>query len=182
MRLDSLKHIARSVQAMMEAERLIVFGSASLLASFPVLGELPESPLQTTYDAYLIPYPFEEEVGMMLDDAFGEDREFHRRYGYHADIVRPKITETFPEDWEQRLLLLEGLDRVFFLEPHDMAAAKCIVAREKDAVQLSYLLREGMLDQEIIRNRINQIQMKSEKLASTHEFLDAVIQRVGISE
>ncbi len=59
MRLDSLKHIARSVQAMMEAERLIVFGSASLLASFPVLGELPESPLQTTYDAYLIPYPFE---------------------------------------------------------------------------------------------------------------------------
>jgi len=40
MRLDSLKHIARSVQTMMEAERVIVFGSASLLASFPELGEM----------------------------------------------------------------------------------------------------------------------------------------------
>ena len=69
MRLESLKHIARSVQAMMEAERIIVFGSASLLVSFPELAELPESPLQSTYDADLIPYPFEESIGRMLDVA-----------------------------------------------------------------------------------------------------------------
>lgn len=175
MRLDSLKHIARSVQAMMEAERLIVFGSSSLLASFPELGELAGSPLHATYDADLIPYPFEEEIGMMLDEAFGEDRGFHQRYGYHADIVRPKITETFPAGWESRLLRLDGLDRVFFLEPHDMAAVKCLVGREKDAVQLTYLLHEGLLNQEMLRSRIGQIQVATDQLAATHEFLDTVI-------
>ncbi len=102
MRLDSLIHITKAVTAMLEGERLIVFGSASLLASFPELGEMVGSPLLTTYDADIIPYPFEEEVGMLLDEAFGEDRKFHQRYGYHADIVRPKVTETFPVEWENR--------------------------------------------------------------------------------
>jgi len=40
MRLDSLKHIARAVAAMLDGDRLVVFGSASLLASFPELGDL----------------------------------------------------------------------------------------------------------------------------------------------
>jgi hypothetical protein len=175
MRLDSLKHIARSVQTMMEAERVIVFGSASLLASFPELGELPESPLQTTYDADLIPYPFEEEIGMMLDEAFGEGRGFHQKYGYHADIVRPKVTETFPSHWESRLLAMEGLDKVFFLDPHDMAAVKCLVGREKDRRQLTYLLHEGMLDVVEIRNRIDEITVSAVKLASCHAFLDEIV-------
>lgn len=95
MRLDSLKHIARSVQTMMEADRLVVFESSALLASFPELGEIADSPLQSTYDADLIPYPFTESTGLMLDEAFGEGRGFHQQFGYHADIVRPKVTETF---------------------------------------------------------------------------------------
>jgi len=177
MRLDSLKHIARSVQTMMEAERLIVFGSASLLASFPELGELPESPLQTTYDADLIPYPFEEDIGKMLDEAFGEDRGFHQRYGYHADIVRPKVTETFPSGWESRLLSIEGLERIFFLDPHDLAAVKCLVGREKDGRQLAYLLRKNMLDEAIIRSRIDKIHISDVRRVRCHAFLDAVVKK-----
>ena len=175
MRLDSLKHIARSVQTMMEAERIIVFGSASLLVSFPELAELPESPLQSTYDADLIPYPFEESIGRMLDEAFGEDRGFHQRYGYHADIVRPKVTETFPSGWESRLLSIEGLDKVFVIEPHDMAAVKCLVAREKDGHQLAYLLAMELLDVAVLRSRIDEINLPDAKLAQCHAFLDGVI-------
>jgi hypothetical protein len=175
MRLESLKHIARSVQTMMEAERIIVFGSASLLVSFPELAELPESPLQTTYDADLIPYPFEEEIGRMLDEAFGEDRGFHQKYGYHADIVRPKVTETFPSQWESRLLPIDGLNEVYVIEPHDMAAVKCLVAREKDRRQLAYLLAEGLLDVAVLRNRIDEINLPAEKLADCHAFLDEVV-------
>ena len=93
MRQDSLKHIARAVRAMLDGDRLIVFGSASLLAKFPELGEVDGSPLLRTYDADIIPYPFEEEVGMMLDESFGEERVFHQRFGYYADIVRPRVTE-----------------------------------------------------------------------------------------
>jgi len=177
MRLDSLKHLTRSVQAMMEADRLVVFGSASLLAAYPELGELADSPLLSTYDADLIPYPFEEEIGMMLDEAFGEDRGFHQRYGYHADIVRPKVTETFPSGWESRLRSLDGLVDVFFLEPHDMAAVKCLVGRDKDGTQLAYLLQNGMLDAEKLRSRIDQLSTSSEKLLQGHRFLDKLVNR-----
>ena len=175
MRLESLKHIARSVQAMMEAERIIVFGSASLLVSFPELAELPESPLQTTYDADLIPYPFEEEIGRMLDEAFGEDRGFHQKYGYHADIVRPKVTETFPAQWESRLLPIDGLNKVYVIDPHDMAAVKCLVAREKDRRQLAYLLAMDLLDVELLRTRIDEIDIPDAKRTQCHAFLDEAL-------
>lgn len=181
MRLDSLKHIAKSVQVMMEAERIVVFGSASLLASFPDLGELADSPLQATYDADLIPYPFEEEVGRMLDEAFGEDREFHQRYGYHADIVRPKVTETFPEGWETRLLSLEGLENVYFLEPHDMAAVKCLIGREKDARQIEWLLEQEKLDAALLRERIRLIKVPGEKVVNARDFLESLLLEDGSS-
>jgi len=117
--------------------------SASLLAGFPVLGDRAGSPFLATYDADLIPFPFDEEVGMMLDEAFGEDRMFHKRFGYHADIVRPKVAETFPSGWENRLTPLGGVEGALCLDPHDMAAAKCLLRRDKDRVQLRYLVHLG---------------------------------------
>jgi hypothetical protein len=182
MRLDSLKHIAHSVQVMMEAERIIVFGSASLLASFPDLDELAGSPLQSTYDADLIPYPFEEGIGKMLDEAFGEGREFHQRYGYHADIVRPKVTETFPEGWESRLLSLDGLEKVCFLEPHDMAAVKCMVGRKKDGLQLTWLLEQQRLDAAVLRERIGLIKVPGERVAVARAFLDSLLNAIQEQE
>ena len=176
MRLDSLKHIARAVSAMLDGDRLIVFGSASLLASFPELGELQGSPLRQTYDADLIPYPFEEEVGLMLDEAFGEDRGFHQRFGYHADIVRPKVTETFPKGWEDRLVALEGVDFVYCLEPHDMAAAKCLVGREKDSAQLKFLINGAYLDPELLQKRVSGIDLEPKMVLKIHHFLDSVLE------
>ena len=174
MRLDSLKHITRAVCAMLDGDRVIVFGSASLLASYPDLGELKDSPLMSTYDVDLIPYPFEEEVGMMLDESFGEDRVFHQRFGYHADIVRPKVTETFPNGWESRLLLLDEANRVFCLEPHDMAAAKCLIARDKDRNQLSFLLSHGYLDFTLLKLRLSEIELSSKMIVKSHRFLDSM--------
>ncbi len=176
MRLDSLKHIARAVSAMLDGDRLVVFGSASLLASFPELGEQEGSPLMQTYDAGLIPYPFEESVGLMLDEAFGEDRGFHQRFGYHADIVRPQITETFPEGWEDRLVILEDVDSVYCLESHDMAAAKCLVGREKDRCQLQFLIKGGYLDPEMLKRRVSDIDLTPKMVVKVHQFLDSVLE------
>ncbi len=175
MRLDSLKHITRAVLAMVEAERIVVFGSSSLLAQFPELGELENSPLQSTYDADLIPYPFEEEVGLMLDESFGEDRIFHQRFGYHADIVRPKVTETFPASWEKRLKPLPDVVSVFCIEAHDMAAAKCLIGREKDRVQLNFLLAGDYLDAALIKDRISEIQITSAMMEKGNGFLYSLV-------
>ena len=171
MRLDSLKHITRAVAAMLDGDRVVVFGSASLLASFPDLGELDGSILQQTYDADLIPYPFAEEVGMMLDEAFGEDRGFHQRFGYHADIVRPRVTETFPINWEQRLVALPDVQAVYCLDPHDMAAAKCLVGREKDRKQINFLLAGEYLDVCLLRERISEITLSPKMNLKVKAFL-----------
>jgi len=176
MRLDSLKHIALAVRAMLDGDRLIVFGSASLLAKFPELGEVDGSPLLRTYDADIIPYPFEEEVGMMLDESFGEERVFHQRFGYYADIVRPRVTETFPKNWESRLISLDGVDSVFCLDPHDMAAAKCLVGRDKDRNQLIYLLNEGYLDPLILKSRVEELELVPKMIIKVHRVLDELLE------
>lgn len=173
MRLDALIHLSRAVLAMAEVDQLVIFGSASLLVSFPELGEREDSPLQLTYDADLIPMPFEEEIGLMLDEAFGEDRAFHKRFGYHADIVRSKITETFPRGWEERLLPLAEVPGARCLEPHDMAAAKCLVGREKDRKHLRYLIG-GFLQEELIRQRVRTIPMPENILTKGLDFLQSV--------
>jgi len=175
MRLDSLIHLASAVVAMAEAERVIVFGLAALLATYPELGELPDSPLHATYDVDLIPFPFEDEIGVMLDEAFGEDRTFHQRYGYHADIVCPKVAELFPKGWEQRLIQLNGDAHILCLEPHDMACAKCVAARPKDRVQLLYLLKAEMLDAALIKDRLETLSVDSGTIAKAQNFLAEMV-------
>ncbi len=174
MRLDSLIHITNAVAAMLDGERLVVFGSASLLASFPELGAKGGSPLLNTYDADIIPYPFEEEVGLMLDESFGEDRKFHQKFGYHADIVRPRVTETFPLGWEDRLVALADQKSVFCLDPHDMAAAKCLIGREKDSSQIRYLLENKYLERELLGQRVSEIALSSELVEKAIRFFKLI--------
>lgn len=123
MRLDTLKHLARAILGTSEAERVIVFGSASLLPSFPELGDDHGGPLKNTFDADFIPTPFEEEMGQLLNLTFGKSRPFHNHFGYYADIIRPFALEEFAKGWEDRVVPLPGVERVFCLEHHDMAAA-----------------------------------------------------------
>ncbi len=96
MNLSALQHIIRAAQALAEDRVILVLGSASLLASFPELGN-GESPLAATYVADLCPDPFDELTGTMLDEALGENRAYYLRHGYHADILRETILETLPK-------------------------------------------------------------------------------------
>jgi len=171
MRLDTLKHIAASVLTMSEAERLVVFGSTSLLPSFPEVGSDHGGPLAKTFDVDLIPYPFVDELGIMLHDTFGKDRPFHTHFGYYADIIRPIVTEQFPEGWQTRLVPLPGVPNAFCLEPHDMAAAKCQAGRPKDIELLSYLFRTNRLDPEVAKQRLTQVAMREAMIVKAHRVL-----------
>ncbi len=59
MTLAALQHLLRAAQALAEDRLLLVLGSASLLASHPSLGDA-DAPLASTYDADLLPEPFDE--------------------------------------------------------------------------------------------------------------------------
>ena len=80
MNLTALQHLIRSAEALSDDLPLLVLGSASLLASFPELGD-PQGPLASTYDADLCPDPFDELTAIMLDEALGENRAYFRLHG-----------------------------------------------------------------------------------------------------
>ncbi len=157
----ALRHLSESARTLADDCSILVLGSASLLASFPELGN-PQFPLANTFDADLCPEPFDEVTGRMLNEALGESQAFHLRYGYHADILRPEVFETFPEGWRKRLISVPDCERTFALEPHDLAAIKIFVARPKDIKLVRWLKENGYIGTELTKDRLTSIS-KSEK-------------------
>lgn len=153
MNLAALQHLIRSAHALAEEVPLLVLGSASLLASFPELGD-PHGPLASTYDADLCPDPFDELTAVMLDEALGENRAYFRIHGYHADILRDSILETLPTGWRDRLIPVPKTKAAHALDPHDLAAVKLLVGRPKDQELVRELHATARIKPEIVRERI----------------------------
>lgn len=156
MNLAALQHTVKAAQALADDCRIIVLGSASLLASFPELGR-QDSALASTYDAGLCPQPYDEATANMLSESLGESHAFHLRHGYHADIMRDSILETLPPGWDERLVSVPGCANAFAIDPHDLAAVKLMVARLKDLTLLRHLHTAGMLDPALVGRRLASI-------------------------
>jgi hypothetical protein len=167
MTLSALQHIIRVAQALAEDRGILVLGSASLLASFPELGNA-KSPLASTYDADLCPDPFDELTGTMLDEALGENRAYYLRHGYHADILRDSILETLPAGWRERLVSVPDCVAAHALDPHDLAAVKLLVGRPKDIDLLVYLHAAALIDAEVVRSRMDLLDIPVELVPRLH--------------
>lgn len=165
MNLGSLQHLMRSVRTLATDCQVIVLGSASLLASFPELGEGSE-PLAVTYDADLCPQPFDETTALMIHESLGESGAFHLRHGYHADVLRDSIFETLPPGWRERLVPVPGCDGAMALEPHDLAATKLLVGRAKDIALVRHLAVSGRVSRQMVEQRLDAIP-KAERLIFT---------------
>jgi hypothetical protein len=144
MRLRSLTHLLEELRLRETSRKIVVLGSSSLLVFHPELGE-GGGPLDLTYDADFLLDPIDRELALSLGAELGANREFHLRFGYHADILHPSIVETLPPGWEGRLVAVAGFDNVFALEPLDLAAVKVVVGREKDLALVRRLLELGKI-------------------------------------
>ena len=167
MTLAALQHIIRAAQALAEDRDILVLGSASLLASFPQLGNA-DSPLAATYGSDLCPDPFDELTGTMLDEALGENRAYYLRHGYHADILRDTILETLPAGWRERLVSVPGCTAAHALEPHDLAVVKLLVVRPKDISLLVHLHSAGLIEAEVVRARLDFLDIPVELVPRLH--------------
>ncbi|MFU8894313.1 MAG: DUF6036 family nucleotidyltransferase [Luteolibacter sp.] len=156
MTLAALQHLLRSASALADDRKFLVLGSASLLASFPELGEA-DAMLATTYDADLCPEPFDELTGVMLDEALGENRAYFRRHGYHADILRDSILDTLPTGWRERLVAIPDCPAASALEANDLAAVKLLVGRPKDLSLVRQLHQSKKIVAETVRERIDAL-------------------------
>jgi hypothetical protein len=161
MTLAALQHLVRSASVLAGDRRFLVLGSASLLATYPELGEVA-SPLAATYDADLCPEPFDELTGLMLEEALGENRAYFRRHGYHADILRDSILETLPRGWRDRLVSIPDCPDADALDPVDLAAVKLLVGRPKDLALVTLLHSSGRIDAQSVRSRLESLEIPVE--------------------
>jgi len=173
MRLPALKHLVESVRSLGQSRKVIVLGSASLLASFPELGEMEL--LESTYDGDLLLEPINKEIAGYLVEAVGQGSLFRAEHGYHADILHPTIVESLPPGWEERLVVMEGFENVFALEPCDLAAVKVGVGREKDLALVRGLLGLGKITAGKLRDRLHAMPLgEKEMFRAGRNFSDLI--------
>lgn len=177
MRVRSLTHLLKEVRERDATRKIVVLGSSSLLAFHPELGE-PGGPLDLTYDADFLLENVNKEIALSLGRELGENKEFHLKFGYHADILHPSIVETLPPGWEGRLVAVRGFDNVFALDPVDLAAVKIVVGREKDLELVRRLLLLGKISGGDLNARWSSMGLGERELFRSGRNLRDVLQTV----
>lgn len=174
MRLQSLVHLAGIAAAIAPGQQIVILGSSSLLASFPHLGDA-SSLLEASYDADLLIEGVDEKLAGVVHEAIGKGSLFQARAGYYADALRPVVAETFPRDWEERLIPLPGCEAAQCLDPHDLAAVKIQAGRPKDLALCAALLSTHRLEAGVIERRLSETRMSERMMTLTHRRLKQVI-------
>jgi hypothetical protein len=98
----------------------------------------------------------------------GENRAYYLRHGYHADILRDSILETLPAGWRERLVSVLDCVAAHALDPHDLAAVKLLVGRPKDIYLLVYLHAAALIDAEVVRSRMDLLDISVELVPRLH--------------
>ena len=174
MRLQSLSHVVNIAAAIAPGRRIIVLGSSSLLASFPLLGEAG-GPVETSRDADLLIEGVDAELASVVRESIGEGSLFEAKEGYFADTLRPLVAETFPRGWEERLIALPGCEAAQCLDPHDLAAVKLQAGRPKDLALCAGLLSSHRLEVGLIEERLRATRMSKRMMVLTHRRLKEAI-------
>lgn len=174
MDFPSLINLTREIREIEPHEELVIFGSASILASFPEETDR-HGWLMLTNDADFILNPWSEETAHRIDRVVGKGRPFHAQQGCYADIVRPDVFDNFPPGFHERLVNLKDFPNVFALEPHDMAVAKLFAGRPKDIELLAVLLSNGKLDVNVLQQRLSATPMTEKWIVRTNEVLKKAI-------
>jgi hypothetical protein len=192
MEFPALKHLIQSVCESAKGHRILLFGSSSLLASFP--DAHPELiGVAVTIDADFFIDPDDAATRQRLDEQLGEDNDYHQTHGYYGDFVDLRLAEAFPAGWRDRLVPMPGFADVFALSPMDMAVSKVnATARSridrrfgrreadrglKDINTLVALIKAGLLDFAELANQVHHLDHEPAFIVECAKVLDEVRQR-----
>jgi hypothetical protein len=156
---DELEHLLRASARIAEESDVIVFGSQAILGSFDD-AELPEEAISSIELDVCFRGDPDVEKADRVDGAIGELSTFHLNFGIYAQGVSIS-TAILPPDWERRLVVYDTPGthpgRGLCLEPHDLVASKLAAGRDKDFAFARALLREKLLDQDTLLQRIDEL-------------------------
>ncbi len=152
----ALEHLIRASGGNADDTHIVIIGSQAILGQFP---DAPEE-LLVSIEADVYP-KHKPENAVLIDGAIGERSLFHETYGYYAHGVG-EDTAILPEGWQERVIAVCNENTNGYtgecLEAHDLAVSKLAAGREKDMDFVRTLLAHGMVRQETLQERIEQVE------------------------
>lgn len=167
MKRKELEHIIRAAGAIADVQRIIIFGSQSILAQFPHFAE----PIVENDDKRIlflvndrkilfrsieadVLIPDSPEKTELVEAAIGELSLFHETFGYYAQGVDLN-TSKLPTGWEDRLIDICNENTNWItgqcLEVHDLIVSKLYAGRKKDIEFFKAAIHLELLSKETLR-------------------------------
>jgi hypothetical protein len=161
---EQLEHLIRAASTITEDDELVIIGSQAILGQFP---NAPASLLVSIEaDIYPLHHPQRWDL---IDGTIGEGSPFHTTFGYYAQGVGEE-TAVLPEGWRERLVPIRGPGTRgatgWALEAHDLLVAKYAAGREKDLEFAAEAIRHGLVQQEVLLERLERSPLPEERKAS----------------
>jgi hypothetical protein len=151
-------------------KQFIIIGSQSLHGRHPDVAD----EILTSFEVDLIATKDTDRAAWL--NVIGVDSPFHESFGFHVDPVDEK-TATLPKGWEGRLVNLPAGDtegvKGLCLEPHDLAIAKYVAAREKDLAFTRELARRGIVSRQKLLSLLEQTSIDEPARARIRALIDA---------
>lgn len=197
MNLPVLSEMIGAIRQIEPSRRIVLFGSSSILASFP--NETPETlGVEVTIDADVFLDPDDEQAREALLRIMGKGREYHLENGFYCDFVDARADEWFPLGWKQRVVPFQGHANVYAMHPVDSSAAKLVATAHsrvdkrmgrrlhdrgsKDIDTVVALVSFGHVDLSPIIARMDKIELPPAYLAELGSVVAEVRRQVGEAE
>lgn len=162
MNRPQLEHIIRAAAGITGADQFVIIGSQAILGQYS--DPPPETVISVEVDVFSLRSAEDAEL---IDGSIGEASPFHRTFGYYAHGVGEE-TAVLPEGWKDRLVPFRTPSTAgatgLCLEVHDLAAAKLAAGREKDLAYVGALLRHGVVNAELVGERLASMPLSGEQL------------------
>lgn len=160
MQRTELEHVIRAAAGITGEKEFVIIGSQAILATFP---NAPEA-LLVSNEADIF-HLTNAEITDAIDGTIGELSSFHLTFSYYAHGVSEQ-TAVLPVGWKDRLVPVSNENTKgaigWCLEPHDLAISKLVAGREKDREYLRVLLKHGLVNADILRERLAQTQISQD--------------------
>ena len=160
MKRDELAHVLRASAAISNETSFVLVGSQAILLL------LEQSPADLLVSTEIDLYPaLRPEKADLIDGAIGAHSTFHDTFGYHVDGVGPE-TASLPKDWMSRAVLTYfGEITAICPDLHDLVVSKCAAGRGKDADFVRILLASGLVEANILLERIAMLDPAKHSIA-----------------
>jgi len=168
MRRDQLEHAIRAACQIIQQTAVIVVGSQAILGTYREEELPPEATMSIEVDVLPMGEDNDEiaRLADLIEGVAGEWSPFEQQHGFSIDGV-DLTTAILPTGWRDRLVKVQNVNTAapsgepqftgWCLDKEDLCVAKLCAYREKDLNFVGALLGNGLVDSELIVERLSDV-------------------------